>query len=117
MSNDIRIPAPTTAPAETDPRWWAAPLAATLLAPALAVTVSAPDNLFAERGFLLAVGLGAAFALILPSWFLARTPARGRRRKDLAVAGCAVAAGFPSLVTALGWTVFLVALFTGHVDG
>lgn len=33
------------------------------------------------------------------------------------MAGCAVAAGFPSLGTALGWTVFLIALVTGHVDG
>ncbi|MFC8593281.1 hypothetical protein [Streptomyces atroolivaceus] len=117
MSNDIRSPALVSARAEADPRWWVAPLAGTLSAPLPAIVASGAENAFAERPFLLTGGLVLAYALILPSWFLARTPARRRRRKELAVAGCVAAAAFPALISTLGWTAFLVLLFTGHVDG
>ncbi|MEU1125877.1 hypothetical protein ABZ371_20495 [Streptomyces sp. NPDC005899] len=121
MSNSVRThtprPVTTAARPEPDPRWWALPLAGTVLAPGLAFAASRPDHLFAGRPFLLCGGLLLAYAVVLPSWFLPRTTAGRRRRGDLVLAGCACAAGLPSLLTALGWTVFLVMLFTGHVDG
>ncbi|WP_069170530.1 hypothetical protein [Streptomyces griseus] len=123
MSNSVRthLPHPVAAgPAarpEPDPGWWVLPLTGTVLAPVLAVVVSGADHLFAGRAFLLTGGLVLAYALILPSWFLARTADRRRRRGDLVLAGCACAAGLPSLLTALGWAVFLVMLCTGGVNG
>ncbi|MFE3515819.1 hypothetical protein [Streptomyces sp. NPDC059166] len=115
MSNDIRV-APTTS-VQSAPRWWAAPLLGTLLAPLVAAAVSGTDNTFADRTFLMAGGVVLAYAVILPSWFLSRAPALGRRRIHLAAVGCALAAMFPAMISTLGWMVFLVALFTGHVDG
>ncbi|MFD6281941.1 hypothetical protein ACFWFI_41245 [Streptomyces sp. NPDC060209] len=118
MSNDVRTPVvPLSAPTEPEPRWWAAPLTGTVLAPALAVAVSSMENAFADRAFLLTGGLLISYALVLPSWFLARTHARSRRRNGLVLAGCMAAAFFPAVVSTLGWTLFLVMLFTGHIDG
>ncbi|MDQ0793839.1 hypothetical protein [Streptomyces sp. B1I3] len=121
MSNSVRTYAPrpvtTHARPEPDPRWWVLPLAGTALAPVLAVVVTRADHLFAGRPFLLAGCLVLAYALIAPSWFLPRTADRRRRRGDLVLAGCACAAGFPSLITALGWVVFFVMLCTGNVSG
>ncbi|MDF6018653.1 hypothetical protein [Streptomyces sp. JH34] len=117
MSNDVRTSTPLTAPTEPEPRWWAAPLTGTVLAPVLAVAVSSVENTFADRTFLLTGGLLLAYALVLPSWFLARTPARRRRRNGLVLSGCVIAAWFPVLISTTGWTLFLVMLFTGHIDG
>jgi hypothetical protein len=117
MSNDIRTPVPLAVCTESQPRWWVAPLTGTLVAPALAFTVSRVENTFADRPFLLTGSMVLAYALILPSWFAGRTPARGRRRNCLVVSGCAIAAYFPALISALGWTLFVVMLFSGQVDG
>ena len=114
MSNDIRTAVPLAPRALSGSRWWAVPLTGTLAAPALTVIVSSAENAFADRTFLLTGGLVLAYALILPSWFPGRTPAR---RTGLVVSGCAIAFSFPALISMLGWTVFVVALLTGHVDG
>lgn len=96
-------------------RWWAGPWAGTLVAPA--VVVSSADNAFAGRTFLLTGGTVLAYALILPSRFPGRTPARRHRRTGLVVSGCALALCFPALVSTLGCALFLVALLTGQVGG
>ncbi|MFC8225697.1 hypothetical protein [Streptomyces sp. NPDC057287] len=117
MSTDARTPLSLAARPETEARWWAAPLTGTVLAPALTAAVSSAENTFADRTFLAAAGLLISYALILPSWFLARTPARRQRRNGLVIAGCAIAAWFPALISTAGWAVFLIALFTGRIDG
>ncbi|MET9591635.1 hypothetical protein ABZY45_11740 [Streptomyces sp. NPDC006516] len=117
MSNDIRTPVSLAPRALSGSRWWAVPLTGTLAAPALTVIVSSAENAFAGRTFLLTGGMVLAYALILPSWFLGRTPDRRHRRTGLVVSGCAIAFSFPALISTLGWTVFLVALLTGQVDG
>ncbi|MEU1482479.1 hypothetical protein [Streptomyces sp. NPDC005752] len=117
MSTDVRTPAPLAAQHEPERHWWVAPLTGTVLAPALAAAVSSAENTFADRAFLFTGGLLLSYALILPSWFLARAPALGRRRNGLVLGGCMTAAFFPAVVSMAGWTLFLVMLFTGHIDG
>ncbi|MFD5870130.1 hypothetical protein [Streptomyces sp. NPDC060322] len=117
MSTDARTPFPLAVRPEPERRWWAAPLTGTVLAPVLAAAVSSVENTFADTRFLLAGSLLLSYALILPSWFLARTPARRQRRVGLVLSGCAIAAWFPVLISTTGWVVFLIALFTGQVDG
>ncbi|MFH9619371.1 hypothetical protein ACH4MM_37510 [Streptomyces pratensis] len=117
MSTDVRTPFPLTPRQDPEPRWWAVPLTGTVLAPALASAVSSVENTFADRAFLLTGGVLLSYLLVLPSWFLARTPALRRRRNGLVLSGCMTAALFPAVVSTVGWTLFLVMLFTGHVDG
>lgn len=112
MSTDVRTPFPLAVRPEHEPRWWAAPLTGTVLAPALTAAVSTVENTFADRAFLLTWGLLLSYALVLPSWFLARTPARRQRRNALVLSGCVIAAWFPVLVSTTGWTLFLAMLFT-----
>ncbi|MFF7181918.1 hypothetical protein [Streptomyces sp. NPDC008121] len=97
-----------------DPRWWVAPLCATVAAPPLAALAAAEDNLFAPGPFLFGGSLVAALALILPAWFLARTRGRRRSRIGLSVSGAALALAFPVLLTVVGWAVLVVLLLTGN---
>ncbi|MEU9295241.1 hypothetical protein [Streptomyces sp. NPDC048266] len=116
MTNDVRAPDATgTAPGdEADPRWWVAPLVATLLAPLLSLAVAVRADLFTALPVILIGGFVLPLALVTPSWFLARTRRRRKARTDLAVAACGLAAGYPGLLAGIGWTVFVVMVITGH---
>ncbi|MFC8759203.1 hypothetical protein ACFUAG_00555 [Streptomyces sp. NPDC057193] len=115
MTNDAPAPATSTAPGdEADPRWWVAPLVATLLAPLLSLAVAVRADLFTALPAILIGGFVLPLALVAPSWFLARTRRRRRTRTHLAVAACGLAAGYPGLLAGIGWTVFVVMVLTGH---
>jgi hypothetical protein len=103
-------------PTAPDPRWWVAPLIATALAPVLSVAVSGTAQMFAGSLFMMTGSLTLSFALILPSWFMARTTARRAARVTLAVSGCALAGLFPFLIAVIGWVLFFVMLFTGNIS-
>ncbi|WP_435974721.1 hypothetical protein [Streptomyces sp. Qhu_M48] len=110
--------APGDAPApgdEADPRWWVPPLVATVLAPPLSWAAAGAGGMFAAVPVFLISGFVLPFAFVVPSWFLARTRRRRRTRISLATVACAVAAGFPTAVSGVLWTVFIVMLLTGNV--
>ncbi|MFJ8664345.1 hypothetical protein [Streptomyces sp. NPDC093600] len=98
-----------------DPQWWVPPLVATVAAPLLAAVVSGAENLFAPGSFMFAGSLLTSLALILPTWFLARTRRRRATRVGLAASGCALALAFPFLLATVGWIVLIVMLLTGNV--
>ncbi|MDV5147476.1 hypothetical protein R1T08_25680 [Streptomyces sp. SBC-4] len=101
---------------EPDARWWAAPLVGTLVSPLGAYAVSGTQNMWAAAPFMLVGSLVVAFALIVPSWFLARTRRRHRARVALAALGTGAAVLFPYLISTAGWMVFIVMLLTGNVS-
>ncbi|MGW6389551.1 hypothetical protein ACWFR1_03395 [Streptomyces sp. NPDC055103] len=101
---------------EPDARWWAAPLVGTLVSPLGAYAVSGTQDMWAAAPFMLVGSLVVAFALLVPSWFLARTRRRRRARVVLAAFGTGAAVLFPYMVSTVGWMVFLVMLLTGNVD-
>ncbi|WP_137994168.1 hypothetical protein [Streptomyces vilmorinianum] len=107
--------APSVPGDEPDPRWWVAPLVGSVVAPVLAVAAAGSQGMWADAPFMLVGSLVSAFALIVPSWFLARTRRRHQRRITLAALGCGLAAGFPLLLATVGWTVLIVMLLTGNV--
>ncbi|MFJ5712044.1 hypothetical protein [Streptomyces sp. NPDC093105] len=108
-------PAPAPDPAAADPRWWAVPLAATLLAPVLSCGAAVAGDLFTALPVFLAAGFVLPLAVVAPGWFLARTVRRRRARVRLAVTGCVLAAVYPLLLTQVAWMYFFVMLLTGNV--
>ncbi|MFF5787135.1 hypothetical protein ACFY8P_19460 [Streptomyces sp. NPDC012693] len=116
MTNDVHTPDATgTALGDrADPRWWVAPLVATLLAPLLSLAVAVRADLFTALPVILIGGFVLPLALVAASWFLARTRRRRKARTNLAVAACGLAAGYPGLLAGIGWTVFVVMVITGH---
>ncbi|MER5964895.1 hypothetical protein [Streptomyces sp. NPDC002057] len=120
-SSTTAAPLRPTAPAgsapgdEADPRWWVPPLVATVLVPPLSWAAAGAGGMFADVPVFLVGGFVLPFAFVVPSWFLARTRRRRRTRVSLATVACAVAAGFPTAVSGVLWTVFIVMLLTGNV--
>ncbi|GHG34079.1 hypothetical protein [Streptomyces zaomyceticus] len=105
-----------TAPGdETDPRWWVAPLAATVVAPLLSFLVAVRADLFTALPVFLIGGFVLPLALVVPGWCLARTRRRRQARINLAALACLLAVAYPALIGGIGVAIFVVMLLTGNI--
>ncbi|WP_405871861.1 hypothetical protein OHB11_16980 [Streptomyces zaomyceticus] len=113
----VTAPGPAvTAPGdETDPRWWMAPLAATVVAPLLSFLMAVWADLFTALPVFLIGGFVLPLALVVPGWCLARTRRRRQARIDLATLACCLAVAYPALIGGIGVAVFVVMLLTGNI--
>ncbi|MFD8642148.1 hypothetical protein ACFV14_17800 [Streptomyces zaomyceticus] len=99
----------------TDPRWWVAPLAATVVAPLLSFLVAVWADLFTALPVLLIGGFALPLALVVPGWCLARTRRRRQARINLAALACLLAVAYPALIGGIGVIFFVVMLLTGNI--
>ncbi|MFD9045433.1 hypothetical protein [Streptomyces zaomyceticus] len=108
-------PAVTAPGDETDPRWWVAPLAATVVAPLLSFLVAVWADLFTALPVFLIGGFVLPLALVVPGWCLARTRRRRQARINLAALACLLAVAYPALIGGIGVAIFVVMLLTGNI--
>lgn len=99
----------------TDPRWWVAPLAATVVAPLLSFLVALWADLFTALPVLLIGGFALPLTLVVPGWCLARTRRRRQARINLATLACLLAVAYPALIGGIGVVFFAVMLLTGNI--
>ncbi|MEV4942661.1 hypothetical protein [Streptomyces zaomyceticus] len=99
----------------TDPRWWVAPLAATVVAPLLSFLVAVWADLFTALPVFLIGGFALPLAAAVPGWCLARTRRRRQARINLATLACLLAVAYPALIGGIGVVFFVVMLLTGNI--
>ncbi|MFH9723069.1 hypothetical protein ACH4M4_08870 [Streptomyces sp. NPDC017254] len=128
MTNSTRRPAAVTAGAcaaawpaatapgdEADPRWWVAPLVATVAAPLLSFLTAVWADLFTALPVFLIGGFALPLALVVPGWCLARTRRRRQARINLATLACCLAVAYPALIGGIGVAVVVGLFLTGNI--
>lgn len=101
---------------EADPRWWVAPLVATVAAPLLSFLAALWGDLFTALPVFLIGGFVLPLALVVPSWCLARTRRRRQARTILAALACFLAVTYQALIVSIGVAIIVVMFLTGNIQ-